>query len=65
MKVRAAVISTLALTVLPVAMASALTLYEDPATGQVFTQPGAGRVAVDYQPDAQESAQESASAQKE
>jgi len=56
MKVRVAVINTLALLVLPVAVANALTLYEDPATGQVFTQPGAGRVEVDYLPDAQEAA---------
>ena len=54
MKVSTALINTLALVVLPVAAANALTLYEDPATGQVFTQPGEGRVAVDYSSDVAE-----------
>jgi len=50
MKVRVALINTLALIVLPVSMANALTLYEDPATGQVFTTPGDGRVKIDSFP---------------
>jgi hypothetical protein len=36
--------------VLPVAWANALTLYEDPTTGQVFTRPAEGRVEIDSFP---------------
>ncbi len=47
---RTAVINALALFVLPVTIANALTLYEDPATGQVFTKPAEGRVQIDSFP---------------
>jgi len=43
------VLSALAIFILPVTTASAITLYEDPATGQVFTRPAEGRVEIkDY-----------------
>jgi hypothetical protein len=47
-----AVFSVLTVFVLSVTTASAITLYEDPATGQVFTQPGEGRVEIKELPGA-------------
>jgi len=51
-----------ALPLVLVAPAGAVTLYEDPATGQVFTQPGDGRVEVEYLPDTKGAAQDAAPA---
>ena len=46
---RIILLSLLATFVAPLALAAnTIKLYEDPATGQVFTKPGEGRVAVDY-----------------
>ena len=64
MRVRVAVINTLALSVLPVALANALTLYEDPVTGQVFTRPAEGRVEIDYFPGAEPAASAPQAAEK-
>ena len=51
---RITLINALALIVAPMAIANATTLYEDPATGQVFTKPAEGRVAVEYTPETAE-----------
>jgi hypothetical protein len=45
---RNAVIIALALFTLPMSLANAITLYEDPETGQVFTKPAPGRVEMNY-----------------
>jgi len=47
-------INALVLFVLPLTVANALTLYEDPATGQVFTTAGEGRVKIDSFPGTEE-----------
>jgi len=62
---RVALFNALALLVIPMTVANALTLYEDPATGQVFTKPGQGRVEVDYFPEAKETVESPDSAQAE
>ncbi len=49
---KSAAISALTVFILSVTTASAITLYEDPATGQVFTQPGEGRVEIKEFPGA-------------
>jgi hypothetical protein len=47
-----AALSALTVFILSVTTASAITLYEDPATGQVFTRPGEGRVEIKEFPGA-------------
>ena len=42
-----------ALLMLPALSGAAVTLYEDPTTGQVFTRPGPGRVQIDQFPGTQ------------
>ena len=51
---RNAVIIALALFTLPMSLANAITLYEDPETGQVFTKPAPGRVEMNYPTDGSE-----------
>jgi phosphate-selective porin OprO/OprP len=48
------IINVMALCLAPLAMAAnTITLYEDPATGQVFTKPGEGRVTIEYPTETQ------------